>query len=312
MRLIFFLICIFISTLLRSQKDTVIYSLDKNFNNCNDSASVFKGTGIKMDSHWQVTLYEKRTNTKVCTAFYKDSIMGIMDGIFESYYSTGNISSRINYVNGKIDGAMQQWSVDGSPTDSVAYNVGKPFAEKNWYYRDNGKLHSIYFKNISTNEKNMVEYDEDGNKLRENHFEGPSGEVREYYPNGNISMYQKWVNNKMIVGQFYQENGAIQNIDSLKNASKLNSNHPQFPGGQGAFQMWIDKLKFPSNVQQSTHFNDEVNISFYLDKNGKAYNISCSDDDLSLYLIQQLSAMPNWQMFGYSKWGPINFTLHMR
>lgn len=300
--LLFFFLFAFIAN---AQNDSLIYFFDKNMNSCTRDEAYYVGIATKKDSLWHFDNYVNETEVKIANGFYRDSLLKIPQGFFQYFSDDGKILSEGAYKNGKETGLWKRWDKEGNLIDSIFYNNGNISEEYSWSYYQ-GNLRQFAYTNNKTKERRSVEY-HDGKLLRESSFEDKDGEMKEYYQNGQVSVYQKFVKNKIVETKNYDEDGNMVSPEKIK--SKL----PQFPGGEGAFQRWIDnELKIPKEIRESVHFNSTATVTFTLDEHGKVNKIfinGISNDDLTLYLQHKIQQMPNWLMFGFKTW---TFTLTLR
>ena len=67
---------------------------------------------------------------EVITAYFTTDKNYIKQGLYESYYSNGQLEIRCTYKNGQKDGPYEEYLEDGRLLDSYAYKKGKPLFEK--------------------------------------------------------------------------------------------------------------------------------------------------------------------------------------
>jgi len=261
-----------------AQSDSLIYFLDKNYETCSAAQAVFVGVAVKQNGLWKFDSYSNATEIKLMTGYYQDSLLLVSEGLFQYYSDLGKLINRGSFIHSKKTGIWEGWYDTGVKKDSILYADDK-----------------IVFK---------YEYREDGSILREAHWQGGSGEQKEYYPNGKLEVLQVMENDKVKSRTLYDEAGELKKEDLAK--------PPMFPGGQPAFQRWIDHLTFPAHIAQELNPGEDVKITFYLDEQGRQYNVTTSSSGIFTdFIRQRLSQSGRWQMNGFKKWGPITFVIHI-
>jgi antitoxin component YwqK of YwqJK toxin-antitoxin module len=300
---------LFIFLLAKAQQDSLVYFFDKNYNSCNRDVAYYVGIGTKNNSLWQFDCYINETGIKVTSGSYRDSLLNNAEGLFNYYFEDGTLSSTGNYHLGKETGLWKKWDNAGHLIDSMMYENGKITTEVSWRYY-NGELQNYRYTNALTKESKAFEY-HNNILLRESNFIGKSGEIKEYYANGKVSIYQKFENDKIKIVRRYNENGEEVKPEQIKNQVQI----PEFPGGEGALQRWMDnELRTPDNLKPEMRFNQTATIMFKLDERGRVIDVSITGvdaSDLTMFLKNRIERMPNWIMHGFKTWGPVTLTLRI-
>lgn len=148
------------------QEQSTTYYFDNDLNLTAKSKSIYTGSGKKVDSLYELELYEKKDKYHIFTAFYTDSTFAVMDGRFISYYKNGNVENNNYYKKGQPDGLWLKWDSDKKILDSTWYRDGKPDSSVIFKYAVlSQKLHLIERNNFIDSISVLYRFDEYGGPL---------------------------------------------------------------------------------------------------------------------------------------------------
>ena len=274
------------------QADSLIYYFDSYFNICAREDAAVIGVVRKQGDNWRLDCKSKATGNTLVSGFYRDSLLMVSEGQFQYFSETGMLVKRCSFKEGKKTGIWVDWDETGIKKDSA------------YYENDNWKAMYVYWSN--------------GVLRREEHWTGGSLEQKEYYPDGKLNAWQAYDDKgKIKFRGLYDENGVLmsekaQEKEREKKLASSGAHGPEYPGGQGAFQGWVDRLRIPQHIAEEFNLGENLIVTFYLDELGRSYNVSTSrSGEATEFFKQQLDRAPRWKMNGVKKWGPVTFTIHM-
>jgi len=167
----------------RAKQDALLDTVSLRFYMSKNSSnpSVFDEHGYR-DGLWEVYYSNGQLASK---GSYRN---GIREGLFESFYENGQVKAKISYRDGLIEGSSESFYSNGKPS-SKGMCLGNHL-HGNWEtYFPNGKLES--------------------RATFENGY--PNGLYEEYYSNGNLKA-KGIIENGVPVGawEYYYENGKLK------------------------------------------------------------------------------------------------------
>jgi hypothetical protein len=119
--------------------------------------------------------------------------------------------------------------------------------------------------------------------------------------------------------KFYDRNGnAITKKQYEQILKEVQSNEPkfiapEFPGGMNSFINYITaSLKRNHSIQDQISYVKEISIIFYLDADGKPYDVKLSPEesmDFTRTILDAMKNMPRWKMNGLKYAGPMQRTI---
>lgn len=126
----------------------------------------------------------------------------LKEGIWTSYYSSGNKKAEITYLSGQKKGFAKIYFENGNTAEEGYWDIDKWTGKYTTYY-SNGKLSYLW------------NYDQNGRR---------HGYQKYFYPNGIIKIEGEWENGKEkgVIKEYY-ENGTIKSQKTYKDG-KLDSN----------------------------------------------------------------------------------------
>ena len=119
-----------------SQSYKYVYYFDDNFNTTEQSKATVIGKGYVDNSAFKLDFYNKANNKLLLSATYTDSTLGVLNGMFRTYYNDMKPESLGNYVDNEMDGVWRHWNMQGFVTDSLIYSNGiiTSFAKLEYHY----------------------------------------------------------------------------------------------------------------------------------------------------------------------------------
>lgn len=91
---------------------------------------------------------------------------------------------------------------------------------------------------------------------------------------------------------------------------------PIFSDGKNGLKAWLSrKFRLPSAVRDQLYDLRAITIVFYLNENGKPFNLSVADSDnpdLLKLITDFFKDLPRWNMNGLQQFGPLTLTISIR
>lgn len=309
--------------IITAQSDTLSYYYDKDLNNCSKNTAYYYGRGIKENGKIRFAIYNRTNGNILFKGFFTDSSLQVKDGPFTYYDSEGLEGSEGVYVNDMEDGYWKEWR-DGHLTDSILFNKGEEIARITFLYYENDSLESRVLNDSRTNTKEMTTYDDSGRLTRKAAWIDGTGDQVNYYTNGRIKSVEKYKKNIRESVTYFNEEGTEISEKEIKKEQEtrmanlrkdLQTYTPEFPGGTKALHSYFERnFRPPSNMGQQATIVEFMNVQFYLDKKGYAYDIKV-ENSANFELLQAVQTlfrnMPPWNMKGLSSFGPVYYRFQL-
>jgi len=236
-----------------------------------------------------------KSQLTVVLSFVMLSCFGqVKNGVYESYYSNGNIASTKSYKNNKLNGTSITYFSGGSKKIKEVENYldGKLHGECKSFF-PNGKLE--YYKLYENGNRKLIkEYYSDGSILSISNYiqDRQHGEYKRFYPNGqllNLDFYEN--GNRVGVSKRYSEKGQIAVMVYYdKNGNKLKyeeynnfgfirriegySSKGLLLHEESFFYDEIGNLKEKVIYEKDTSYHITLNKIVYYDNNGEVSRIN--------------------------------------
>ncbi|HVZ98344.1 MAG TPA: energy transducer TonB [Chitinophagaceae bacterium] len=157
------LICIILSLAGKGQDKRYEYFFDKDLNLVAKEVSVIYGVGEYEGDHLRLMLYNNRFKQVIVIQHFTDSSLQVSDGLFTSFYSSGQKESEGNYTNNEKDGWWQRWDTSGNIMDSSLYEAGQLSLEKTFTYFP--KLTQLSVSDLKNHRSSHEFYDKAGHLM---------------------------------------------------------------------------------------------------------------------------------------------------
>ena len=134
---------------------------------------------------------------------------GQRDGLLKEWYSNGNQKFEGSYTNGKREGLHIFWDVNGNWTSIRNYNAGK----ETFIKKEDLSQELLDEMNIPLEVK-FGDLIESGNIFYYRKFSSIvfSGEVKEFYPNGEIKYVYNFLNGNLVLIKWFFANGILAEL----------------------------------------------------------------------------------------------------
>jgi antitoxin component YwqK of YwqJK toxin-antitoxin module len=255
-----------------SQNYKFIYYLDAGLNSTTKENAAAIGRAYEKDGLIVMDCYGKTSGKKILSATFKDSTLGVLHGMYTSYFENDSIEAQGKYNNNEMDGWWKHWVRAGFIEDSVFYSNGaRTIFGAYWYsfkknYNlkappvDSIKMEGYHYRYSFTDSLNDTFYEkscwvEKGNERisYEVNFKGNRGLLKEYDSTGHV------------------------NTDSVFSREATEA---AFPGGEGA---WRDFLYRNLNIDILSKNNAPsgiytVIVKFVVNKDGTLDEITAEND----------------------------------
>jgi antitoxin component YwqK of YwqJK toxin-antitoxin module len=254
-------ICIFTAFHTIAQKTT--YS-DWQRKPCDISMARFIAVVTQTDSGWLRSEIYIATKKLALEGLYKDSSCQIPNGWVRHYYTNGNLSSEIRFINGMIEGPFTTYHYNGVKRDSTFYVKGSAAGTfKSWH--SNGyiadsvvcdeKVRAVqvsWFDNGIPSVSGRTDYG-----YRE-------GRWHYFHRNGNLAALEDYKRNKLVSRIYFDEEGMQLSDTSDRDRPAL------FRGSPGKWKKYVENnLVWPRNVNLVNTDTITVVVMATIDESGK-------------------------------------------
>lgn len=157
--------------------------------------------------------------------------LGEEHGLYQRYFENGKLRTEQNFVNGNKEGLEKQYFENGKLDREINYVNDERHGETRYYAEDgslqmarkyyHGKLEAVgYLKS-------------DGKTIEWTTLENESGEVKTYYPSGQLAR-SFTLENGLLVGSYlkYHPNGQLQEELTFEKGQLNGMNKLYYPSGQ--------------------------------------------------------------------------------
>jgi antitoxin component YwqK of YwqJK toxin-antitoxin module len=289
---------------------------------CSKEKAYYIAKGTKEKDTLKLFYYTNKTGVLVMEASYTDSTLAVKNGHYALYSDDGlGILKKGYYIKDKEEGYWMYWD-QGHLTDSILYEDGIDILSISYRYDSNGILNTRELKDSKTKTFEITSFGEEGNITRHTKWINGTGDQVYYYTNGQVQTIEKYKNKKLdAVGHYRPDGTKISEKEFRKEQEKIiadlrkqiEDKTPSFPGGSAGFRSFFEKnFRTPLSFQEAVRNAVPIRISFYLDKDGYAYNIvveESTDLDLRRAVENVFKNMPAWNMNGFKEFGPIRYNI---
>ena len=316
-----------------AQSDSVVYFLDKDEKLCLKEKAVYLVRGNTEKEKFKLSYFVITTGDLVMETTYTDYTMAIKDGLFTLYEEESHKILKKGYYANNLENGYWIYQNNGYLTDSLLYEDGRDIMKISFSYYESGNLYTRVLNDVRTKTKEFTKWNEDGSLNQHYKFINGMGNWTRFYPNGQLKEVEYQTNGKKDSSNYYTETGILtteseaaafkkkeaaefeKQISDLK--IKTAGNTPVYPGGSSALRAYVlNNLRITSQSNERNPFDRVENISviFYLDKNGRAENITIqggSNSALQNQLFRIFRNMPAWDMKGQTKYGPVPYSINL-
>lgn len=242
-----------------SQVEPILYYFDKDLKITPKSNAVFTGMGWLEDGHLKLRCFNNANKSVAFMAYFTDSTLSIFDGLFQLYYSNGDLLTDGNYVQGNQDGLWQKWDSFGNLTDSTWYQKGKKVIEATFTYHPNQNFESI------------VVDDRKNERL-----------FTTYCDNSGMIVFEDTLDERAGPDSLF----VIPEIEAA------------FPGGQAVWTTHLTKVaQKDKRALRRDRRSGTCHARFIVDKEGNVSNIkvlTMQGSALSKILVEAITGSPRW------------------
>ena len=163
-----------------------VYYFDDNLNITHKPKSVFTGIGSMENNLLKLKVFNNLTNQPVLIAFFTDSSLAVMQGLFQSFFKNGLKESEGNYESNLENGLWLKWDSEGRIIDSIIYKKGRKITETLFAYHRNGIMEHMSYINFTADTiSESKNYDDSARLTSEVSFTGQKGLLK-YFDKGNL------------------------------------------------------------------------------------------------------------------------------
>ena len=308
-----------------SQTDTTWSTYNEYLEPATDTSIKFLGGLIKLKNSWEFILENVQNNSLLMRGHYSDSLLKVKDGKFEYFFENGVLRMLENYEKDKPIGIWVRGDQKRIHIDSSIYENGEVKTDIQYNYYLSGFI-SMYSYDDAINKRLSIKYYYDSGGIRNEieYLKGRQISNKDFYKNGQLKGdIRNDEKGKKVYAKHFSENGeeiSEQEFEKQQKKSmadfleKMNKEIPEFRGGWGAFQNYVQQnLVIPRNLTQERGSLDKVTISFYLNEMGRAEKIKLdgiNDSDLLRNVTSLLERMPAWDMKGKKSYGPVRTSIN--
>ncbi len=149
-----------------AQSYKFLYHLDDNLVPVEKSRATLIGKGLKDSTIFLVDCFDKSTGKLSVSAHFADSSLSQFEGMYKTYFSSGQTKEEGNYVNGEQQGEWFLWDSAGLKTVAVVFDKGKQLTATQYSYHK-GKLNGKRVQDSNGVETVNVLYDKKGNEIND-------------------------------------------------------------------------------------------------------------------------------------------------
>lgn len=193
---------------LSAQKDTGYFYLNHDLQNTQKDMAAYFGIAVKEDGLWHLRVFHLASGNKVLSGYYKDSLVRIPEGLFQTFYDGGKRKAKGYYHNAMKGGWWKEWDEAGHLTDSIFFENSAPKYEYEWHYNEANVLtYYEYLENDSAKSYVKV-YDDRGRLLSERNYRGRAHTITRYVFNGAFRQVVRYdENGNVISSRYFKRNG---------------------------------------------------------------------------------------------------------
>nr|MBA3971598.1 toxin-antitoxin system YwqK family antitoxin [Bacteroidota bacterium] len=195
-----------------------------------------------------------------------------LEGEVISFFSNGNIKSKLFYISNNLHGTQFYFHMNGKPHSKTTYLHGMlegPFQE----YYDNGNLQMEGTFHYNKKEGSFINYTQQGIKLIEGKY--AAGNINEqykyFYENGQLAYSLLYKHGKLIQDgetNIYYPDGKIKRIEMYKAGERKGNWRSYYPSGKLLEEAVNNKKNGAGSlIEYHTNGNVKSIVHFYLDPN---------------------------------------------
>jgi antitoxin component YwqK of YwqJK toxin-antitoxin module len=325
---ILFTISIFLAISVKAQLDMRTCYLDVNYGISSPENAMYSGKYKSTAEGTYLETYTNNSSVLVMQGWFTDTTFAVPNGNFSYYDEHGNKILSGTFENGNQEGYWLSWSERGFISDSSLFEKGQQLTQKEYRYFKDGHLQSTISRFALSDSTIEHKYFENGNLQGIIIIKGEIVDNTNYYENGNLKFTKRMLGRKTVSESYYDVSGNMMSKkkfdaaikkefeELMALAKKRASEHtPEFPGGEGAFRSFINRnIKLPAGTQLDTKLTESITISFYLNEEGHATDISViniTNITINDAVVNAFKSMPRWKMKGRKNYGPVRFTLNI-
>ncbi|MBN1130472.1 MAG: hypothetical protein JXA71_15875 [Chitinispirillaceae bacterium] len=110
-----------------------------------------------------------------------DSGTVVKEGMYRSFYKTGNRKIEISYMNGKKDGSISSWYKNGRIRSIISYKNGRLNGPAKWYHANGEPAIIGYYDDNGQREYLWQLYHNTGEKCAQISYRNGTVEKKEYF-----------------------------------------------------------------------------------------------------------------------------------
>jgi antitoxin component YwqK of YwqJK toxin-antitoxin module len=321
-----------------AQGDTTRYYFNEDFQVIKKPGR-YAGKSFRQGDLWELEICHAQTGSVVLRSFYIDVELILLDSTYATYFDNGAPQLMGQYRNGKETGLWLQYDSAGRLLDSSVYEKGRVRIKSSWTYETDGRLRTYQYEN--GNDKHFINrvFADDGTVFLEKDFHDKEGEKRFFYSTGNLYHIERFdkEGNQTLTASYFEDGKEMTPLEFAQAQSSMKyrdpyynpalasfyttqlgfasdpAGSPNYPGGNIRFLYYLfSSLTIPKSIREQAAEKPNLTFSFSLDKKGRAVNVvlhSHEDEKMRKHLERVLRNMPEWNMQGFSEFGPLKFNM---
>lgn len=243
-------------------QETVKY-YDHEWKSCDIYLAQYASYVKQTDSGWLRNDFFVATQTLYMTGLYRDSETKTGNGWFRFFYSNGMLKSMGKEFDNKKTGTWLSYHPNGMISDSTFYDFGDPTGislswHSNGFMSDSLVFDMDYTTCVSWYNNGSVS---SAGRLRKNR---KTAIWQYFHKNGQLAAREKYDDDKLISGDYFDENGNVQTDTTNINREA------SFRGGSKGWEKFVYKtIYFPPEYKLSPGDKATVLVTALIDEDGK-------------------------------------------
>ncbi len=254
-----------------SQSKRYLYFFDKNLKSVPKKKAIFSGEGSYVSGLLELHVYDANNNQLIWIQHFRDSMLQVAQGLYQSFYKNGGVEFTGNYSNGYEDGLWEKLDSAGRNIDSSFYIQGTLASYVHRGYYKSGYPDSIIIYDLKKNQLTKTQYQDSNVISNEVFFTGEKG-LRKFYTKGIFT-----------------------STDSVYTREEIEAS---FPGGATAWVRYIitGLQRNADEIIRDNRFGNCV-VKFIVNKEGKVVNVEATNMQgtaLADVAVRIIKDSPRW------------------
>ena len=253
-----------------AQKKQFIYYFDSSLNSTESSNAVLVGKGMQDSGLLKLNCFSKKEGILLMKMNFTDSGLSVLQGLFQTFYRSGQIESEGSYFNNLKEGTWMNYDSTGSKTDSLNFNKDQLVSSATYIYWENKMLRQKFFVDLKLDHYLSDNFTNEG--ILEYRAES-------FGDKGSVTLYK----------------GTETKVRPLSSVKKIPA---EFPGGHDKFKNYlIDNINTSPIRVKIKPGNYVTVVNFTVEKNGNLSDITTENGigyGFEEELIKVIKNSPLW------------------